>query len=147
MPLQKDWREFIESLNSESVDYLIVGAVAFAFHSNPRFTGDLDIFIRASPENAERLARVLRKFGFASVGLEASDLHQPDQIVQLGVRPNRIDLITSISGVTFDEAWMSRVPAEIDGLPVHFISRRLLIRNKRAVGRAQDLSDLEALES
>jgi len=145
MPLQKDLREFIESLNSHHVEYLIVGAFALAFHGAPRSTGDIDILLRRSPENAERIESVLVDFSFASLGLSAADFIDADQIIQLGQPPNRIDLLTSITGVEFEEAWAGRVAADLHGIPVHFLGRECLIRNKRATGRTRDLADLEAL--
>jgi hypothetical protein len=145
MPLQKDLREFIESLNSQSVDYLIVGAFALAFHGVPRYTGDIDILVRTSAENAARVEAVMRAFSFASLGLSAADFMHPDHVIQLGHPPNRIDLLTSITGVTFEEAWNTRVDGNLHGIPVRFIGREALIRNKRATGRARDKADLEAL--
>jgi len=145
MPLQKDLREFIESLNSHHVEYLIVGAFALAFHGVPRSTGDIDILVRRSAENAARIVSVLVDFSFASLGLTAADFIDADQIIQLGQPPNRIDLLTSITGVEFDEAWAGRVGASLHGIPVHFLGRESLIRNKRATGRTRDLADLEAL--
>jgi hypothetical protein len=144
MPLQKDLREFIELLNSHRVEYLIVGAFALAFHGVPRFTGDIDILIRTSAENATRVEEVLRVFSFALLGLSAADFLSPHQVIQLGHPPNRIDLVTSITGVTF-EAWASCVLGELHGVPVRFLGREELIRNKRATGRTQDKADLEAL--
>ncbi|MBZ5592663.1 MAG: hypothetical protein LAP39_10540 [Acidobacteriia bacterium] len=145
MPLQKDLREFIESLNSHHVEYLIVGAFALAFHGVPRSTGDIDILVRRSAENASRIESVLVDFSFASLGLTAADFIDADQVIQLGQVPNRIDLLTSITGVGFDEAWAGRVAASLHDIPVHFLGRECLIRNKRATGRTQDLADLEAL--
>ena len=145
MPLQRDLREFIESLNSHGVEYLIVGAYALAFHGVPRSTGDIDILVRASPENAARIERVLVDFSFASLGLSAADFVEADQVIQLGHPPNRLDLLTSITGVGFDEAWKGRVAAQLHGIPVHVLGRECLIRNKRATGRPRDLADLEAL--
>lgn len=115
MPLNKDLREFIELLNSNKVDYLVVGAFAVAWHGRPRFTADIDFLVRSTKENAEAVVSTLRAFGFASLGIAPDDLNKPGQIVQLGVRPNRIDLITSISGVDFETAWANRVSGEIDG--------------------------------
>ena len=145
MPLQKDLREFIELLNSRRVEYLIVGAFALAFHGVPRFTGDIDILVRTSTENTTRIEEVLRVFSFASLGLSAADFQCPNQVIQLGHPPNRIDLLTSITDVTFEEAWVSSVPGELHGIPVRFLGREALIRNKRATGRTQDKADLEAL--
>jgi hypothetical protein len=146
MPLPKDWREFIALLNSENVEYVIVGAAALAFHGVPRFTGDLDVLVRPSPENGRRIERVLEAFGFRSLGLSAADFEIPDQVIQLGVRPYRIDLTTGISGVTFDEAWEGRVEGALDDVPARFIGREEFLRNKRATGRPKDLSDIEMLE-
>jgi hypothetical protein len=145
MPLPEDWRAFIESLNSNGVEYVIVRAVALAYHGFPRYTGDLDVLIRNSPENAKRLESALAAFGFAALGLKAADFDEAYRVIQLGVPPNRIDLLTSITGVSFDEAWADRVEADVEGIPVSFISRQALVRNKRLTGRAQDKADLEAL--
>ncbi len=146
MALSKDWREFLELLNSRGVDYVIVGAQSLAFHGRPRYTGDLDILVRPTPENARLLVDLLKQFGFAHSGFKETDFIEPEQIIQLGRAPNRIDLLSSISGVSTDEAFASKVSAELDGIPVYIISKDALIRNKRAIGRKQDLADLEALE-
>ena len=145
MRLRKDFREFIESLNSHHVDFVIVGAYALAFHGSPRYTGDLDILVRPNLENAARIEQAIRDLGFASTDLKAADFAVPDQIVQLGHPPLRIDLITSLTGVTFDEVWQERVPAELDGVPVSFIGRDAFIKNKKAIGRMKDKADLESL--
>lgn len=146
MAVPKDLREFIESLNSHGVEYLIVGAHALAFHGFPRFTGDVDILLRSTPDNAARVEKVLIAFSFASLGLSATDFLQPERVVQLGLAPSRIDLLTSLTGVTFEDAWDKRVSGELDGLPVAFLSRETLIKNKRATGRTQDAADVENLE-
>ena len=145
MPLPEDWHAFIESLNSNGVEYVIVGAVALAYHGFPRSTGDLDVLVGNSPENTKRLESALAAFGLASVGLKAADFTDSYRVIQLGLPPNRIDLLTSITGVPFDEAWADRVEADMEGTRVSFISRQALIRNKRLTGRAQDKADLEAL--
>ncbi len=145
MKLQQDRREFIELLNALEVRYVIVGAFALAHHGRPRYTGDIDFFVEASVENAARLTKVLAHFGFQNIGVDSEDFTAPDQIVQLGVEPNRMDLMTSITGVSFEEAWQSREYASLDGVEVPFISRELLKRNKAAVGRKQDLADLDYL--
>jgi Nucleotidyl transferase of unknown function (DUF2204) len=147
MHLSNDLREFIKLLNSRDVDYLIVGAYSLAFHARPRFTGDLDILIRPSTPNARKLMQVLQEFGFTDSQINASDFTEPDQVIQLGRAPNRIDLLTSITGVTISDAFSSKVSGDVDGLPVIFLSKELLIANKRAVGRPQDLADLDALET
>ena len=146
MQLSKDLREFLECLNANEVEYLIVGAYAVAWHGYPRFTADLDILVRTTTANAERVLRSLAAFGFGSLGLTADDFADTDQIVQLGVLPNRIDLITSITGVTFDEAWEGRTMGDLEGIPVAFIGREMLIRNKEATGRARDVGDAEELK-
>lgn len=145
MPLTKDSREFIECLRSNKVEFLIVGALAVSWHGFPRYSGDIDFFVRPGRENALRLMAALKKFGFGSLGITLDDLSLEDRVIQLGVEPNRIDLMTSISGVSFDEAWQSRVPASLEALEVNIIGREALIRNKRASGRAKDLIDVEEL--
>jgi hypothetical protein len=145
--LQSDLREFIGLLNSHKVEYLVVGGHAVAFHGHPRFTGDIDFFIRASGENAERVLRALDAFGFGSLGITAADLTQPGQVVQLGRPPNRIDILTSISGVDFDSAWGARAPADLDGHAVNFIGAHELLTNKQASGRPKDLADAAKLRA
>jgi predicted nucleotidyltransferase len=146
LPLSNDLREFIRLLNTKSVRYVIVGAWALAFHSRPRYTGDLDIFVAREEENADKLMSVLEAFGFSSVGITRDDLLRPDYVIQLGRAPNRIDLLTGISGVSFDEAWNSRGSGDISGSTVYFISRDLLIRNKLAANRPKDRADVDVLE-
>jgi hypothetical protein len=143
--LQKDLKEFIALLNSHGVDYLIVGGHAVAFHGFPRYTGDFDFFVRMSEDNATALLRVLAAFGFGDLGVERHTFLEPNQVLQLGRPPNRIDLLTTISGVDFDEAWARRVPAELDSLAVSFIGKEELLRNKRAAGRPKDLGDVSKL--
>lgn len=145
MDLERDLREFIELSNALNVRYMVVGAFAVAYHGYPRFTADIDLFIERSPENAERLVQVIEKFGFGDLGLSVDDFLQDDQIIQLGISPNRIDLLTFLSGVSFEEAWATREHGEINGLEVPFISKEMLKRNKAASGRMQDLADLEQL--
>ena len=147
MALSKDWREFLESLNSRGIDYVIVGAQSLAFHGRPRHTGDLDILIRPTPENARLLIALLNEFGFEQSSFKENDFLQPDQIIQLGRVPSRIDLLTTISGVSTNEAFASKISATLDGIPVFVLGRDALIRNKRAVGRPQDLADIAALEA
>jgi hypothetical protein len=143
--LQSDLSEFIGLLNSLKVEYLVVGGHAVAFHGHPRFTGDIDFFIRSTAQNAERVLRVLAAFGFGSLGITAADLTEPGQVVQLGRPPNRIDILTSISGVDFDSAWSSRAPADLDGHAVNFIGVDELLKNKQASGRPKDLADAAKL--
>lgn len=147
MALSKDWREFLELLNSRGVDYIIVGAQSLAFHGRPRHTGDLDILVRPTPDNARLLLALLNQFGFEQSSFKETDFLQPEQIIQLGRIPNRIDLLTSISGVSTNEAFTSKISAVLDGIPVFILGKHALIRNKRAVGRPQDLADLAVLEA
>lgn len=143
--LQRDLKEFIELLNSHGVDYLIVGGHAVAFHGFPRFTGDFDFFIRMSKTNAKAICGVLDAFGFGNLGISADTFLRPDQVIQLGRPPNRIDILTTISGVEFDDAWPRRVPATMDSLPVFFISKDQLLKNKEAAARPKDLGDISKL--
>jgi hypothetical protein len=147
MTLSKDWREFLELLNSRGVDYVIVGAQSLAFHGRPRHTGDLDILVRPTPDNARLLLALLNQFGFEQSGFKETDFLEAEQIIQLGRVPSRIDLLTSLTGVAIDEAFDAKVSAIIDGIPVFVLGKDALIRNKRAVGRPQDLADLSALEA
>ncbi len=144
-PLSKDLQEFIHLLNQEKVEYLIVGAWALAFHGRPRYTGDIDIFIRPESSNADRMMRVIEAFGFGNTGLAREDFLRPDFVVQLGVEPNRIDLLTGISGVSFEEAWRQPSQGILNEERVSFLSRDLLIRNKQASGREKDLADVSLL--
>jgi hypothetical protein len=145
MNLQKDLREFVELLNSLDVHFVIVGAFAVAHHGYPRFTADVDLFVEKSSENAARILQAIEQFGFGDIGLSREDFDSKDHVVQLGISPNRIDLLTVLSGVTFEEAWDSREWGQIGDLKVPFISRAMLKRNKLATGRTQDLADLEHL--
>lgn len=144
--LSKDLREFVHLLNTSRVRYLLVGAWALAFHARPRYTADVDVFVERSPENAERLMEVIERFGFRGIGIEPGDFLETDRVVQLGRAPNRVDLLTGISGVSFEEAWEDRVTATLSGIEVTVIGREHLIRNKRAVNRAKDRADIEWLE-
>ena len=142
----QDFKEFIQSLNDNQVRYLIVGGYAVALHGYPRYTKDLDIWIELNPDNAAKLIKALDQFGFSSLGLRVEDFLEADQIVQLGYPPNRIDLITSMPGVDFEGCFTSRVKVMIDDVLINFIDLENLKKNKRAVGRLQDLADLENLE-
>jgi hypothetical protein len=146
--LNRDFLDMIQAMNGAEVEYLVVGAHAMAVHGVPRATGDFDIWVKPSRENAERMLRALHEFGapVAAHGISVDDLEEPDMVYQIGLPPRRIDLITGISGVRFAEAWSSKVNVELEGLPISVIGRLDLIRNKRASGRAKDLIDLEILE-
>ena len=145
MRLSSDLREFLALLNSRGIEYVIVGAHSLAFHGRPRYTGDLDILVRATPANAARLVELLNEFGFARSAFKEADFTQPEQVIQLGRAPNRIDLLTSLSGVTAAEAFATRIATQLDDIPVFVLSKEALIQNKRTVGRPQDLADLDTL--
>lgn len=146
MKLSDDLSAFVGLLNEHEVEYVVVGGHAVAFHGYPRYTGDIDFLVRPEAANAQRIIDVLDAFGFGQAGLQTDDFLDLDAIVQLGRPPNRIDLLTSISGVSFDEVWNGRVAGELDGHAVTFIGRDALIRNKRASGRTKDLADIEELD-
>jgi len=145
MELQTDFKELLELFNAHGVDYLIVGGYALAFHGAPRYTGDIDLLVEPVPENARRVIAALTEFGFGSVGLTAADLEQPEQVIQLGMPPVRVDIITSVTGVSWAKAWEGKEPGRYGGLPVYYLGRDQLLTNKRATGRAKDLADIEAL--
>lgn len=145
MKLQADLREFIELLSSHQVEFLVVGGHSVAFHGYPRLTDDLDLFVRPTIENGRRVLAVLEEFGFGDLEVTAETFTDPSRMVVLGRKPNRIDILTSISGVSFDEAWGDRTPGDLDGLSVHYLSRKHLVQNKTAAGRPQDLADVAKL--
>ena len=145
--LQSDLSEFVELLNSHGVEFVVVGGHAVAFHGHPRLTGDIDFFIRATGANAKLLLTALDAFGFGDIGLTAADLTTAGRVVQLGRPPNRIDLLTSISGVSFEEAWSSRVAGPLGAHTVSFIGWDELIRNKTASDRDKDRLDVKRLKA
>ena len=145
MELPRDFSELLASFVEHRVEFIVVGAYAVAFHGRPRMTGDLDLFVAPTPENAARVMRALDAFGFGDVGLAESDFATPDTVIQLGVAPVRIDLLTSITSVSWEEAWRGRESADLGGIPVFMLGLAELRRNKRATGRAQDRADVEAL--
>lgn len=147
MQLDRDFREFIGCLVARDVRFLVVGGYAVAAHGHPRYTGDLDIWVWTSPSNAAARLGALTDFRFAAVGLVAADVTEPGRVVQLGYPPVRVDLLTSIDGVEFEECFDRRVEVGLDGLPVPFIALDDLRRNKASSGRRQDLADLDALGS
>ena len=144
--LSQDFKEFIELLNKNEVRYLIVGGYAVAVHGHPRYTKNLEIGIYAGSENVGKLISALKQFGFGSLGLTPDDFLTPDQIIQLGHPPNRIDLLTSLKGVDFKDVYESRVKIEIDDLIADFIDLENLKKNKASTGRSQDIADLENLQ-
>src|SRR5690606_7274885 len=117
MTLQKDLREFVELFLSRNIEFLVVGAFAVAHHGYPRTTGDIDLFVRVNPENAEKIADAVREFGFGELGLQPADFLQQDMTIQMGFEPVRIDILTGISGVSFEVAWRDRASGQLDGLP------------------------------
>lgn len=142
----RDYEEFIESLNASGARYLIVGAHAVALHARPRATKDLDLFIEPSPDNAERVLAALRAFLDSDLGLTLADLTTPGSIIQLGVAPSRIDLISRLAGnQDFQAAWESRVDAKFGEVDAHYLSLDDLIREKESAGRDQDRADLRSL--
>lgn len=143
--LNKGFREFIQSLNDNNVRYLIVGGYAVAFHGHPRYTKDIDIWIELSVENANRIVKALEQFGFGSLDLKPDDFLVPDQIIQLGYPPNRIDMITSLENMNFEECYHSRLEVIINDIRMHFIDLANLKKSKKIAGRYQDLADIENL--
>jgi hypothetical protein len=140
-----DYVELLREFVAAEVRFLIVGAYAVALHSRPRATGDLDIWIEPTRENAERAWRALAAFGAPLADLSVSDLTTPDIVYQIGVAPRRIDILTTITGLEFDSAWPGRASGRIGDIECPFIGREALVRNKRALGRPRDLADLELL--
>lgn len=140
-----DFKEFLKLLNEHETEYLLVGGYAVGYHGYPRATGDLDIWVECSPGNAGKLVAVLLEFGFGSSGVTPEMFLEPDQIIRMGNPPLRLELLTSISGVEFAEAYARRISDTLDGVPVQIISLDQLKLNKRAAGRLKDLNDLENL--
>jgi len=146
MIFEDDFIDFIELLNLHKVEYMVVGAHALAFHGRPRHTGDLDIWIKPSFENAEKMVVVLKDFGFDSLGLEKEDFLKENYVTQLGYPPLRIDILNSISGVNFDEAYKGKIIGQYEDLDISFINISDFIANKLATGRVKDLGDIDALK-
>jgi hypothetical protein len=144
--MNPDFNDILSALSAEGAEYLLIGAYALAVHGVPRATGDIDVWVRPSPENAERVMRALARFGAPLGGIRVDDFTVEGTVFQIGIAPIRVDLMTAIDGVKFDEAWSRREQREIDGLTLPVIGRDDLIRNKRATGRARDLADAEQLE-
>jgi hypothetical protein len=145
MEIQRDFKELLESLNARRVEYLIVGGYALAHLGAPRATGDLDIYLHCTLENARRVIEALIAFGFNPAGLGPEDFSTPGTIVRMGVPPVRVDLITDIDGVNWEEAEKGKTAGNYGGVPVHYIGKREFIANKKASGRHKDLGDIEAL--
>jgi len=143
--LNPDYRDMLSAFADAEVDYLVIGAYAMAAHGHPRATGDIDLWVRSTSTNANRVLEALSAFGAPLAEVDREDLQTPDTVFQIGVSPRRIDILTTIEGVDFEEAWSERMTIEIEGLTVPIISREHLIANKRALGRQQDLADIERL--
>lgn len=145
IPLPKDFKEFLQLLDLEKVEYLLVGGYAVIYYGYPRTTGDLDIWIAVKPDNASRVTAALSRFGFEKSGLSPDLFLKPDQIIRMGLPPFRIEVLTGVSGLNFDECFSQRKNTVIDGVPVSVISLADLKTNKKAAGRHKDLNDLENL--
>jgi hypothetical protein len=144
--LNPDFKEMLSCLKDEAVDFIVVGAYALAAHGFPRATGDIDFWVRKSLDNAHRIMRALARFGAPLAKLREEDFTQPEMIVQIGIEPSRIDIITSIDGVEFDEAWENKVSVTIDELEVFILSKADLLRNKLAANRDKDQGDISWLK-
>ena len=143
--LSRDFKEFIESLNANNVRYLVVGGYAVALHGYVRYTKDLDVWIEPKIQNANNVLNALTAFGFGSLDITANDFLEEGNIIQLGYPPNRIDLITSLKALMFENCYPERVQVDIQGVLIDFIDIENLKTNKKATGRPQDLADLENL--
>ena len=144
--LNPNFKDMLSALNEAGVEYLVVGAYAMAAYGCPRATGDIDFWIRSTPENAHRIWQVLVEFGAPTSQIAVEDFSTADVVFQIGVAPQRIDIMTSISGVEFDDAWPNRLVADLDGLVANVIGREELLKNKLAAGRPKDLLDADILK-
>jgi hypothetical protein len=144
--MNQDFVDLLRAFVAHDVRFLIVGAYALALHGRPRATGDLDVWVNATPENAQRIVRALATFGAPMDQVSEADFSSPGVVLQLGVAPGRIDILTLLTGLTFEEAWPGRVREAIGGVVVDFIGRESFLRNKRAIGRLKDLADIEGIE-
>jgi predicted nucleotidyltransferase len=146
MELSRDLKDFLRLLVEHKVEFMLVGAHAIAFHAFPRNTGDIDFWVRRTQENAGRILSALDEFGFGSLGLTMSDLTDPNKVIQLGREPNRIDILTFLTGLEFDDCMKRSVSAVYEGIPVRVIGVDDLIANKRATGRDKDVLDVKEFE-
>ncbi|GKT10621.1 hypothetical protein [Desulforhabdus sp. TSK] len=145
MEVQPDFRDLLELFNRHQVEFMLVGGYALAFHGVPRYTGDMDVFVRVSAKNAMRIIAALNEFGFGAAGLTTEDFLKENMVVQLGVPPVRVDIVTSLTGISWEEAYSNKVQGKYGNVPVFYIGRQEFISNKKATGRHKDLADLEAL--
>jgi len=146
MLFNPDFKDMLSGLSEAKIDFLLVGAYAVAAHGHPRATGDLDIWVRPDADTAPKVLRVLAEFGAPLHDLTVDDLTRPGMVFQIGVEPSRIDILTAISGIAFEDAWRRRLSIEMDGIQLCVIGREDLIVNKRACGRPKDIADAEALD-
>lgn len=146
MVLDENFKEFIKSLNANEVKYLVVGGFAVAFHGYPRYTKDIDFWIWADPENADKMLRAIKDFGFGNLGLTIEDFLDINNVIQIGREPNRIDLITQLEGIDFETCFQHRQEANFEGVDINFIDVEDLIASKKIAGRLKDLIDVEKLE-
>ncbi len=146
MTLAQDFEDFVKLLNQHAVEYMVVGGYALAFHGKPRHTGDLDIWINISEDNALKLLSVIRDFGFASMGFEKEDFLRPGYISQIGYPPIRIDILNSIDGIEFGEAVKNMRKIAVDDFMVNYIGASDFIKNKEASGRTQDIADIKEIK-
>ena len=145
--LNQDYKDILQSLSDLKVKFLVVGAYALAVHGFPRATGDIDIFVEVSPENSKKIYQALKVFGAPTHELDERSFNELGVIFQIGVIPRRIDIITEIDGVTFSDAWENRKVLEIEGIKVSVLSKRDLLKNKKATGRNKDKVDIKTLEN
>jgi len=145
MEIQKDFKELLELFNAHKVEYIVVGGYALAFHGAPRLTGDIDLLVKPDGKNAERVLAALKEFGFGSLNLCESDFVCTGNVIQLGLPPVRIDIMTSLTGVDWEKAQAGKVVGDYGGTVAYFLGKKEFISNKKALGRKKDLADLEAL--
>jgi predicted nucleotidyltransferase len=146
MLFNHDFKDMLFALSEANIDFMLVGAYAVAAHGHPRATGDLDLWVRPNTETATKVFRVLADFGAPLHDLTVEDLAKPGIVFQIGVEPSRIDILTAISGVSFNHAWTNRLSVKMDGIELNVIGRMDLIVNKRACGRPKDIADVESLD-
>ena len=146
MRVEKDFKEFIALLNKFDIRYLIIGGFAYSFYVEPRYTKDIDILISQSEKNVDKILQVLQNFGFEDIDLTEKDFFEPEQVIQLGIAPVRIDILTSLKNMEFTKLWKNRVMGHYGDIKVNFISKKDLIKLKQSSGRMQDLADIEKLE-
>jgi hypothetical protein len=146
MVLDENFKEFIKLLNANDVKYLVVGGFAVAYHGYPRYTKDIDFWVWAHPDNTDKLIKAIQEFGFGVLDVQKEDLSNPDNIIQLGYEPNRIDLIVQLEGLDFESCFLQKQDAIFEGIPIYFIGYQDLIKNKRSSGRLKDKLDVKTLE-